>query len=92
VVEPVLDHADLRGLGSVLDQVETVARLTVAALLRTAATEPRALWIKEKFGLRKFLLFGMAKARIEAVWACLAVNVMIWIRRCWRQPDAAVAA
>lgn len=38
--------------------------------------------IKEQFGVRKFRLFGMAKARMEMVWACLAYNVMIWIRKC----------
>jgi hypothetical protein len=30
--------------------------------------------------LRKFRLFGLRKAGIEALWASLAYNVMIWIR------------
>ncbi len=48
-------------------------------------------WIKEKFGLRKFRVFGMAKARTEAVWACLAHNAMIWQRLVWAncQPKTA---
>jgi transposase len=36
--------------------------------------------LKERFGLRKFRVFGMVKARTEAVWACLTHNVMIWNR------------
>lgn len=43
-------------------------------------------WIKEKFGIRKFRLRGLAKAGIEALWACLTYNVMQWIRLVWRQP------
>ena len=42
-------------------------------------------WIKEKFGIRKFRLRGLAKAGIEALWACLTYNVMQWIRLVWRQ-------
>jgi hypothetical protein len=47
--------------------------------------------IKEKFGLRKFRVFGMAKARTEAMWACLAHNAMIWQRLVWAkyQPKTA---
>jgi transposase len=42
-------------------------------------------WIKEKFGIRKFRLRGLAKAGIEALWGCLTYNVMQWIRLVWRQ-------
>jgi transposase len=42
-------------------------------------------WIKEKLGIRKFRLRGLVKAGIEALWACLAYNVMQWIRLIWRQ-------
>jgi transposase len=48
------------------------------------AESPNA-WIKEKFGIRKFRLRGLAKAGIEALWACLTYNVMQWIRLVWRQ-------
>lgn len=44
--------------------------------------------LKERFGLRKFRVFGKWKAEAEATWACLTHNVMIWMRRCWRQPTA----
>jgi hypothetical protein len=36
--------------------------------------------LKERFGLRKFRVFGIAKARMEALWVCLAYNLMIWNR------------
>jgi transposase len=48
------------------------------------AESPNA-WIKEKFGIHKFRLRGLAKASIEALWACLTYNVMQWIRLVWRQ-------
>ena len=41
-------------------------------------------WIKEKIGIRKFRLRGLAKAGIEALWACLTYNMMQWIRLVWR--------
>ena len=42
-------------------------------------------WLKEKIGLRKFRVKGMAKAGCELMWACLTYNVMQWIRLVWRQ-------
>lgn len=41
-------------------------------------------WIKEKLGLRKFRVRGLAKAGMELVWASLTYNVMHWIRLSWR--------
>ena len=46
-------------------------------------------WIKEKIGLRKFSLRGLAKAGIELTWACLSYNAMVWMRECWRSATAA---
>ena len=73
---------------------EKIARPEVQAIYRQrgAVAEFPFAWIKEKFGMRKFQLFGIAKARLEAVWACLAHNVMIWIRHCWRKPAVVAAA
>jgi transposase len=48
-------------------------------------------WIKEKIGLRKFHVRGLAKATMEAVWACLTYNVMLWIRASWRKSFAPAA-
>ena len=41
-------------------------------------------WIKEKLGLRKFRLKGMAKATTEALWAVLSYDVMQWVRLSWK--------
>ena len=47
-------------------------------------------WIKEKLGLRKFRLRGLAKVGAEALWAVLTYDILQWIRLT-RKP-AAVAA
>jgi hypothetical protein len=47
---------------------------------RGATAEFPFAWIKERMKLRKFRLFGLQKASIEARWASLAYNVTIWIR------------
>jgi len=46
-------------------------------------------WIKDKLGLRKFRVRGLAKAGSELVWACLTYNIMQWIQLVWRQPAVA---
>ena len=58
---------------------------------RGAIAEFPFAWIKEKIGLRKFHVFGLKKVRLEAVWACLTYNAMIWARLCWRPEQAAAA-
>jgi len=45
--------------------------------------------IKERHGLRKFRVRGMAKAGMELMWACLTYNVQQWVRLCWRRPMVA---
>src|SRR5271157_103960 len=50
------------------------------------------LWIKEKLGLRRFRVRGLAKATCEALWACLTYNIQQWVRRRWRPQLAAAAA
>ena len=57
---------------------------------RGATAEFPFAWIKERMGLRKFRLFGLRKASMESLWACLAYNVMIWIRKV-RRAELAVA-
>ena len=47
---------------------------------RGAVAEFPHAWIKEKLGLRKFRVRGLAKAGSELQWACLTYNVMQWIR------------
>ena len=47
---------------------------------RGAVAEFPFACLKERMKLRKFRLWGMRKAGMEALWASLAYNVMIWIR------------
>ena len=42
-------------------------------------------WVKEKLGLRKFRVRGLAKAGVELVWACLTYNILQWRRLIWCQ-------
>lgn len=58
---------------------------------RGAVAEFPFAQIKERFRLRKFRVFGKAKAELEVKWACLTHNLLIWIRK---QPatQAAVTA
>jgi transposase len=58
---------------------------------RGATAEFPFAWIKERMKLRKFRLFGLRKAGLEALWAALAYNVMIWIRSLRPGAPAAVA-
>jgi len=41
-------------------------------------------WIKDKLGLRRFRVRGLAKVRMEALWACLTYNIQQWIRLRWK--------
>ncbi|MBI1792135.1 MAG: IS1182 family transposase [Acidobacteria bacterium] len=59
---------------------------------RGAVAEFPFAQLKERFGVRKFRVFGKWKAEAEAMWACLAHNVMIWVRLCWHKAVVASAA
>jgi hypothetical protein len=56
---------------------------------RGAVAEFPNAWIKEKLGVRKFRVRGLAKAGAEIVWACLTYNIMQWVREIWRKPATA---
>jgi len=58
---------------------------------RGAAAEFPFAGIKERMRLRKFRLFGMAKAGMELLWACLAYNVLVWIRSRAAESTSALA-
>jgi transposase len=58
---------------------------------RGAVAEFPNAWIKDKIGLRKFHVRGLAKAATEAVWACLTYNVQLWIRLVWNKPTPQAA-
>ena len=49
-------------------------------------------WLKAKIGLRQFRLQGLEKVTMEAMWACLTLNVQLWIRLRWRPAMACKAA
>ena len=57
---------------------------------RAQVAETPNLWIKAKFGLRQFSVRGLRKVGMEAMWACLTYNLLVWIRLRWR-PATAVA-
>jgi transposase len=72
-------------------RMRTAAAREVYRLRGPTAEFPHA-WIKDKLGLRKFHLRGLAKARLEAWWAVLTYNIQQWMRLCWRPTKAAAAA
>lgn len=59
---------------------------------RSETAEFPNAWLKERFGLRKFCVRGLWKARAELLWAMLAYNVAQWVRLVWRDPIGAAAA
>jgi hypothetical protein len=71
-----------------IEKMQTEAARAVYRLRGVIAEFPNA-WIKEKIGLRKFRVRGMAKALCETLWACLAYNIAQWIRLRWRVRVAA---
>lgn len=66
-----------------IEKMQTPAAKAIYRLRGAIAEFPNA-WIKEKIGLRKFRVRGMAKALCETLWACLAYNIAQWIRLRWR--------
>jgi hypothetical protein len=48
--------------------------------LRGAVAEFPHAWLKAKIGLRQFRVRGLQKVRCEALWACLAYNLLPWVR------------
>jgi transposase len=48
-------------------------------------------WIKDKLGVRKFSVRGLAKAVSELLWACLTYNIQQWVRLVWRRPPVPVS-
>jgi hypothetical protein len=59
---------------------------------RGAVAEFPNAWIKEKLGIRKFRLRGLAKATTEALWGAFTYDVLQWVRLSWRRKLTAVAA
>lgn len=61
-----------------------------ASRQRSAVAEFVNAWLKEKMGLRRFHVRGLAKVRAEALWAVLTYNIQQWIRLRWRPQRCAV--
>jgi len=73
-----------------IEKMATPAAQAIYRLRGAIAEFPNA-WIKEKIGLRKFRVRGMAKALCETLWACLAYNIAQWTRLRWRARRACAA-
>jgi len=74
-----------------VEKMQTPAAKAIYRLRGAIAEFPNA-WIKEKIGLRKFRVRGMAKALCETLWASLAYNIAQWIRLRWRVRPVVAAA
>lgn len=59
---------------------------------RSEVAEFPNAWLKEKLGIRRFRLQGLAKVAIESLWAVITYNLQQWIRLRWREQVAAIAA
>lgn len=95
VAVAMLPHSAKSRLVSLLETENS----TVAAMRRELATpEAQAIYrqrgpvaefpnarIKDKIGLHKFHVHWLAKATLEAIWACLTYNIPLWIRLSWRK-------
>lgn len=64
-------------------------RAKAAYRKRAETAEFPNAWIKERFGVRKFRVRGLIKAKMELLWAVTAYNVRQWMRLVWFQPAAA---
>jgi transposase len=58
---------------------------------RGALAEFPNAWLKDKLGLRRFRMRGLAKVTMEVLWACLTHNLQLWVRRCWLPAQHAAA-
>ena len=50
---------------------------------RAGVAEFPNAWLKEKLGLRRFRVRGLAKVICETLWGCLTYNIQQWMRLCW---------
>ena len=58
---------------------------------RSEVAEFPNAWLKEKLGLRRLRLSGLAKVAAESLWAVITYNIQQWIRLIWR-PQLPTAA
>lgn len=63
-------------------KMQTVQAQEIYRQRAEVAEFPNA-WLKEKLGLRRFRVRGLAKVKCELLWGCLTYNIQQWIRLCW---------
>ena len=51
---------------------------------RAPLAEFSNLWLKTKIGLRQFVFQGLKKVNMEAIWACITMNIQKWITIKWK--------
>jgi transposase len=68
------------------DEARTIYRT------RSRVAEFPNLWIKEKFGIRRFRVRGLGKVKLECLWAALTYDIQQWIRLRWRPHHTATLA
>jgi transposase len=66
-----------------VEKMRTEAAQAIYRLRGAVAEFPNA-WLKAKIGLRQFRVRGLKKVRCEALWACLAYNLLQWVRLRWK--------
>jgi hypothetical protein len=66
-----------------MEKMRTAAAQAIYRRRSAVAEFPNA-WLKAKIGLRQFCVRGLKKVRYEALWACLAYNLLQWVRLRWK--------
>jgi len=87
----IVRTANLPVVAAYVEKMKTPEAQAIYRERKRTAEFPN-LWIKEKFGLRRFRVRGLVKATCEAMWACLTYNIQQWVRLCWRPKLAAAMA
>lgn len=67
-------------------------RAKAAYRRRSEVAEFPNAWGQERWGVRKFRVRGLRKARAELLWALLAYNIAQWMRLAWKPAARAAAA
>ena len=75
--------ASLERVTAFVEKMQTEAAQVIYRLRGAVAEFPNA-WLKAKIGLRQFRVRGLKKVRGEALWACLAYNLLQWVRLRWK--------
>ena len=69
-------------VGALREKMKTEEAQQIYKQRGPVAEFPNA-WIKEKLGIRKFRLRGLAEAQTEALWGVLTYDALQWFRLSW---------